>query len=312
MISMWDSMFIFQDNSIQSDLQSYNGIAAFNKMHNILNKTWIECDRVLKNHGFICINIGDATRTLNDNFCLYSNHTKIIEFFLSLGYNILPDIIWNKPTNSLNKFMGSGMFPAGAYITLEHEYILIFRKGDKKKFKGKELEKRHKSAYFYEERNQWFTDIWKMSGTSQKLKGVKTRDRSGAYPIEIPYRLVNMYSLQGDLILDPFCGLGTTNLACMTACRNSIGIEVDEEIAVYAKNRLCSQYPSTLNRYTNRRIENHKEYLNALTEEQKEKFYINKNYNLPVKTKQEVDLYFPLITKINKGEDVVCEYGGIE
>ena len=53
---------------------------------------------------------------------------------LSLGFSALPAIIWRKQTNAPNKFMGSGMLPAGAYVTLEHEYILIFRKGAKREF----------------------------------------------------------------------------------------------------------------------------------------------------------------------------------
>lgn len=130
MVSMWDELFISQDATIKSDLDAGRGYAAFNKMHKLLNATWRACDRVLADHGFMCINIGDATRTLNTgNFQLYANHVKVIEYFSSLGYSILPGILWHKPTNTPNKFMGSGMYPAGAYITQEHEYILIFRKG---------------------------------------------------------------------------------------------------------------------------------------------------------------------------------------
>ena len=121
MIEMWDELFISQDSSIKNDLDEGKGYDSFNKMHSLLNNTWKECDRVLAEHGFICINIGDATRTLNGEFQLYSNHSKIIEFFSSLGYSVLPDILWRKPSNSPNKFMGSGMYPAGAYVTYEQD-----------------------------------------------------------------------------------------------------------------------------------------------------------------------------------------------
>ena len=145
MIGMWDDLFSSQDSTIKKALESGDGNAAFLKMHSILSQTWKECDRVLADHGFICINIGDATRTLNGEFQLFSNHSKIIEFFSSLGYSVMPDILWRKPSNSPNKFMGSGMYPAGAYVTYEHEYILIFRKGGKRTFKGKEKEYRQKN-----------------------------------------------------------------------------------------------------------------------------------------------------------------------
>lgn len=72
MIEMWDELFTNQDSLIKKDLEEGKGYDAFNKMHSILNKIWKECDRVLAQNGFICINIGDATRTLCGEFQLYS------------------------------------------------------------------------------------------------------------------------------------------------------------------------------------------------------------------------------------------------
>ena len=66
MIEMWDEVFAEQDSSIKDDLDSGNGLDAFYKMHAILNKVWDECDRVLEDNGFVCINVGDATRTLGN------------------------------------------------------------------------------------------------------------------------------------------------------------------------------------------------------------------------------------------------------
>lgn len=65
-----------------------------------------------------------------------------------MGYSILPDIHWRKQSNSPDKFMGSGMYPAGAYVTYEHEYILIFRKGSKRLFKDSEKDIRKKVLIF--------------------------------------------------------------------------------------------------------------------------------------------------------------------
>src|SRR5690554_4953442 len=210
MIQMWDSVMYTFNPEIEKEMEKYNGVNAFNLMHIELDKVWSECYRVLKDGGFACINIGDATRTLNGNFALYSNHSRIIKSFLKLGFNNLPNILWRKQTNAPNKFMGSGMLPAGAYVTLEHEWILIFRKGDKRVFKS-ELEKleRRKSAYFWEERNVWFSDIWDFKGVKQRLENTNGRERSAAFPIELPYRLINMFSLRNDTILDPFVGTGT-------------------------------------------------------------------------------------------------------
>jgi DNA modification methylase len=93
MIEMWDSLFVEQNQSISEDLSNGDALNAFYKMHSILNSVWDECDRVLIDNGFVCINIGDATRTIKDTFQLFSNHTAIINYFISKGYSVLPNII---------------------------------------------------------------------------------------------------------------------------------------------------------------------------------------------------------------------------
>lgn len=308
MIEMWDNLFIDQDNTIENDLKNGKGYSSFLKMHEILNKTWKECDRVLADHGFICINIGDATRTVGGEFQLFSNHSRIIEFFSDLGYSVMPDILWRKPSNSPNKFMGSGMYPAGAYVTYEHEYILIFRKGGKRTFKGKEKECRQKSAYFWEERNVWFSDLWEIKGTSQILNSSTIRNRNASFPFEIPYRLVNMYSAENDMVLDPFCGLGTTNLACMAAHRNSIGVEIDNGIADLARERLDVSV-NDLNKIIKSRISAHLNFIASLPEEKKAKCYQNYLHKFPVKTKQEMAIYISTVSNVIYSNDsVTCEY----
>ena len=275
MIEMWDEMFSSQYPAIRNDLDSGNGMAAFKKMHEVLNAVWQECDRVLADNGFVCINIGDATRTINDNFQLYSNHTQVINKFMSMGYCVLPDIHWRKQTNAPNKFMGSGMFPAGAYVTYEHEYILVFRKGGKRVFKGDDKALRQKSAFFWEERNVWFSDLWDIKGISQIITTANaSRYRSAAFPFEIPYRLINMYSVEGDTVLDPFAGLGTTTLAAIASNRNSIGVEIDEDIATIAIENISGMV-SGLNQVIDKRLEAHKAFIESIPDDKKEKCYDN-------------------------------------
>jgi DNA modification methylase len=101
---------------------------------------------------------------------------------LKLGFTNLPNILWRKQTNAPNKFMGSGMMPPGAYVTLEHEHILIFRNGGKRQFNSqKEKTNRRQSAFFWEERNQWFSDVWMdLKGARQKIadkQAAKTQRR---------------------------------------------------------------------------------------------------------------------------------------
>ena len=309
MIEMWDEMFSEQDPSIAESLNNGNGPEAFLKMHGLLNEVWKECDRVLKDNGFVCINVGDATRTINGDFQLYSNHSKIIECFLALGYSVLPDIHWRKQSNAPNKFMGSGMYPAGAYVTYEHEYILVFRKGGKRVFKGQEKALRQKSAFFWEERNIWFSDLWEIKGTAQSIISSKTvRDRNASFPLEIPYRLVNMYSAEGDTVLDPFFGLGTTGIACMISNRNSVGVEIDPEIVNLALDNMNISVASA-NQYIEARIRNHLDFIKTLPQEKKEKCYRNEPHGFEVKTRQETAIEIEQLDSIEKiGDGYICRY----
>lgn len=135
MIEMWDDLFADQYPSIGDALKNRKGLLAFELMHNLLDEIWNEVYRVLIPGGTACINIGDAARTIDGNFMLYPNHSRILTGLLKTGFAVLPVILWRKQTNAPNKFMGSGMLPSGAYVTLEHEYILIVRKGPKREFK---------------------------------------------------------------------------------------------------------------------------------------------------------------------------------
>ena len=262
MIEMWDNIFSLQNRAIKEALDEKMGMKAFELMHKILDGVWDELYRVVKEGGFACINIGDATRTINGDFTLYPNHIRILQYLVGCGFTPLPCILWRKQTNAPNKFMGSGTLPAGAYVTLEHEYILILRKGSKRNF-GSEFDKkrRRESAIFWEERNNWFSDVWfDVKGTLQNLKDKVTRLRSGAFPFELVYRIINMYSVKGDLILDPFLGTGTTTIASMVSARNSIGFEIDDTLDAIITDA-TNDLPKVGNLYIANRIKRHLDFI---------------------------------------------------
>lgn len=308
MIEMWDECFSNQSKEVNLALTESRFEDAFEAMHRVLDKIWEDVDRVLIDGGVVCINIGDATKNCDGQFKLFSNHTRIINKFLSMGYDVLPDIHWHKPTNAPNKFMGSGMYPPCAYVTYEHEYILVFRKGGNRKFANAEKGIRHNSAYFWEERNVWFSDLWELKGTMQKLKKGASRARSAAFPFELAYRLVNMYSMKYDLVYDPFAGTGTVEKAAIASERNSIGVDIDANLCEQATSEAV-QSITELNLYTMDRISRHKEFIDSLPTEKKEKLYENVNHSFKVKTRQETEI---LITLLNSaqliGNEIVCSY----
>ena len=288
MIGMWDDMFGDQNPEIQKALACGNGRQAYELMHEILDSVWDELFRVLKDGRFACLNIGDATRKVKDDFCLYPNHARILNYLLNIGFSALPDILWRKQTNAPNKFMGSGMLPAGAYVTLEHEYILIVRKGSKREFRTEDERKnRRESALFWEERNIWYSDIWTdIKGTDQKLSNTTSRLRSAAFPFDLAYRLINMYSVKGDVILDPFLGTGTMTAAAMTSGRDSIGVEIDKSFQP-AICPIARHIVDFSNDYLQDRLIRHFEFVKNRVQNSGPLKYTNRHYDCPVVTSQE-------------------------
>lgn len=309
MIEMWDEIMGNQNPEIKTAFEENNPRQAFELMHKELDKVWKECWRVLKEGSFLCINIGDATRTIGGEFALYNNNTRIIQACESLGFTNLPNILWKKATNAPNKFMGSGMLPCGAYVTLEHEWILIFRKGSKRAYKkASEKDARRESSFFWEERNIWFSDIWEIKGVKQAIDKAPSRERNASYPLELPYRLINMYSQKGDVVLDPFMGLGTTALAAILCERNSIGYEIDELLKPLLKDILCSIDMVKANSLIHDRYNKHLAFVEDREKQGKDVKYNNDRIECKVMTKQETDLTFHYIDKVC----LTKEYGYLE
>ncbi len=102
MIEMWDSLFRKLDERIDKlwykldcgDEKIVRKI--FELMHKNLAKVWMECYRILVDGGIACINIGDATRSINGVFRIFPNHSKIIEICENIGFFTLPYILWKK------------------------------------------------------------------------------------------------------------------------------------------------------------------------------------------------------------------------
>jgi modification methylase len=239
MVQMWDEQFAQSDPKIaqlwqeldeKGNQQTVNQL--FDAMHENLAKVWAETCRVLVDGGIAAINIGDATRTLNGKFSLFPNHSKIFEHCQKIGFTTLPYILWKKPTTKPHykgkgAFLGSGFLPPNAYVTLDCEFILLFRKGNLRKFPPHD-KVRYESAFTKAQRDEWFSQIWALKGTRQTADQLERR--TAAYPDEIAERLIKMFSVKGDVVLDPFLGSGTTVKVAMKNERNSIGYETDQNL----------------------------------------------------------------------------------
>ena len=230
MVAIWDQSFS------ESSANSYS------EMHEYLDLVWGEVARVLVPGGIACINIGDATRSKDGAFRLYPNHARVIQAFERLGLPTLPYILWKKPTTKpqykgKGAFLGSGFLPPNAYVTLDMEYILIFRKGGLRPFQPHDP-KRYDSRFTKSERDKWFSQVWALTGTRQSIEGFDRR--IAAFPEEIPYRLIRMFSIVGDLVLDPFLGTGTSLKVAMNLGRRFVGYERMDELVPVIMARLDS------------------------------------------------------------------------
>ncbi len=228
MVAIWDSFFA------ESSANTYN------EMHVYLDQVWSEVARVLVPGGIACVNIGDATRSKDGIFHLYPNHSKVIEAFEKLGLVSLPYILWKKPTTKpqykgKGAFLGSGFLPPNAYVTLDMEFILVFRKGGLRTFMPRDPE-RYKSRFTKRERDEWFSQVWTVTGARQSVAGLDRR--IAAFPEEIPRRLIRMFSIVGDLVMDPFLGSGTSLKVAMDLGRRFVGYERLDELVPVIKTRL--------------------------------------------------------------------------
>jgi modification methylase len=211
MIPQWDGLF------------HRLGATTYAEMHAILREVWRECRRVLVPGGILAINVGDALRSIDGEFRLWPNHAQVLADAAELGYRPLPYILWKKPTNRPNAFLGSGFLPPNAYVTLDCEYILLFRHGPLRSFPRHDTA-RWASRYSKQERDTWFSQVW---GDIRGVRQGGPDGRSGAFPREIPDRLIRMFSVDGDRVLDPFAGTGTTLWAALELGRSAVGVEWD-------------------------------------------------------------------------------------
>ncbi len=147
------------------------------------------------------------------------------------------NIIWQKisttNTSGGGALMGSMYYPKDGHVTYEHEYIILFRKPGK--WPRPTPEQQELSRLTKEQRSEWFRGIWRIAPERQGVRSQESGATGAAsnhgaiFPVEVPRRLIRMYSFSGETVLDPFLGTGTTSLAAEIEGRNSVGYEINED-----------------------------------------------------------------------------------
>ena len=251
-------MSLIPDSSVQlivtsppywqlKDYGSYEQIGfndTFEQYINNLNIVWSECHRVLSNGCRLCVNIGDqfARSVYYGRYKVIPIHSEIIRFCEAIGFDYMGSIVWQKSTNMHTsggqKVMGSYPYPRNGIVRIDYEYILLFKKGGKAPIVSNPV--RQLSAMTDEEWQCYFSSHW-------TFRGARQDGHIAVFPMELPKRLIKMFSFVGDTVLDPFMGSGTTALAALNLGRNSIGYEINSNFMDYYKEKVmrtkgCSFY----------------------------------------------------------------------
>jgi len=191
----------------------------------LLQRVWQEVSRVLVPGGRACINIANLGRKP-----YIPLHAFIIQQMVELGFLMRGEIIWNKASSaSGSTAWGSWCSPGNPTLRDVHEYILIFSKAG---FSRKNLEKR-RATISREEFLELTKSVWSFPAVRAKQVG-----HPAPFPIELPYRLIQLYTYEEEVILDPFMGSGQTAIAALQTNRDYIGYEVDEEYINLANKRI--------------------------------------------------------------------------
>ena len=202
---------------------------------NNLNLVWKECYRVLHNGCRLCVNIGDqfARAVYYGRYKVIPIREEIIKFCENIGFDYMGAIIWQKVTTSNTTGggvqMGSYPYPRNGILKLDYEFILVFKKlGDSPK---PTKEQKELSKMTAEEWNTFFAGHW-------NFPGIKQNGHIAMYPVELPKRIIKMFSFVGETVLDPFAGSGTTALAAKITDRNSVCYEINPEFIPIIKKKL--------------------------------------------------------------------------
>jgi modification methylase len=193
-----------------------------------LRGVWAETWRVLVPGGRACINVANLGRKP-----YIPLHAFILRDMIGQGFLMRGEIIWDKGASaSASTAWGSWKSSSNPTLRDVHEYILVFSKGD---FRRDKLDGRL-DTISKEQFLEFTKSVWDFPAESARKIG-----HPAPFPVELPYRLIQLYTFSGEVVLDPFMGSGQTALAALKAGRRYVGYEVNEEYLNLARRRIISQ-----------------------------------------------------------------------
>ncbi len=205
--------------------KDYDEDLSLDEYRGLLRRVFLETRRVLVSGGRACVNVANLGRRP-----YLPLHAYLVADLLDLGFLMRGEIIWNKASSaSPSTAWGSWRSAANPVLRDVHEYILVFSKDDFARSRSD-----RKSTIRKEDFLEWTKSVWTFPAISARQVG-----HPAPFPEELPRRLIELYTFAGDLVLDPFCGAGTTCVAAARLGRHYVGYEVVPDYVRLAEKRLA-------------------------------------------------------------------------
>ncbi len=219
-----DSVHLMVTSPPYNVQKEYDEDLSLEEHRQLLRRVFAETYRVLTTGGRACINIANLGRKP-----YIPMHVFLIEDLLKLGFLMRGEIIWNKAGSaSPSTAWGSWLSASNPVLRDVHEYIMVFSKDSfSRPVEGRQ------STIERDDFLAWTKSIWTFPPASARQVG-----HPAPFPEELPQRLIELYTFAGDVVLDPFCGSGTTCIAAARAGRRYIGYEIEESYVQLAEERL--------------------------------------------------------------------------
>jgi len=192
----------------------------------LLRSVFRETYRVLVQGGRACVNIANLGRKP-----YIPVHAYVIQVMMGEGFLMRGEIIWQKGSSAgSSTAWGSWMSPSNPTLRDTHEYILVFSKGAF----GRKENGRRRATISKEQFLEYTKSVWSFSAESATKVG-----HPAPFPVELPFRLIQLYTYEGDVVLDPFMGSGQTAIAALQSARHFVGYDIDPQYVKLAEKRIA-------------------------------------------------------------------------
>jgi len=207
--------------------KDYDEDLSLDEYLSFLRSIWAETLRVLVPGGRACINVANLGRKPYLPLNKY-----ITTDMLGLGFSMRGEVIWDKGASAAaSTAWGSWKSASNPTLRDVHEYILVFSKGD---FKRKPLADRQ-STISRDEFLEYTKSVWSFPAESARKVG-----HPAPFPVELPYRLIQLYTFSDEVVLDPFMGSGQTAIAALKVGRKYVGYELNPDYIKLAESRISN------------------------------------------------------------------------